>query len=392
MGEGNEKGPKKYPPPPPPAPRRVLDTLDQQLTFFSSHHAMQRTFHFQNGGYRTLGNMTARSRHDVGELESQFILRLPKVQAASLRHTIQNGTLKERLSIELQADYRHATVRFDGAVLAGKVLDLPCIIESHKTVDRKSFYKTADVCRMLVCQDEDEADEGQKEEDSIFQKKESKKFMWNHGITPPLKNVRKRRFRKTAKKKVTESPEIEKEVKRLLRTDLSADSVTFEVIQDEEKPEDGQDLIVSDGEQGVPSPLTMMRETETKTTQDGSSEEEDRNELLAILQEASSDEEEDEGGTQEEKDEEDFDIDIEAYENVDNQKASINLNEVKDVALKDRFESARQRLDTIRVAKAEQEMRVNEAANPFLKQRFEKILEELKNQERKQELLLSECQ
>jgi TATA-binding protein-associated factor Taf7 len=34
------------------------------------------------------------------------------------------------------------------------------------------------------------------------ERKVDKKFIWPHGITPPLKNVRKRRFRKTLKKKV----------------------------------------------------------------------------------------------------------------------------------------------------------------------------------------------
>jgi transcription initiation factor TFIID subunit 7 len=32
--------------------------------------------------------------------------------------------------------------------------------------------------------------------------KVDKKYLYPHGITPPLKNVRKRRFRKTLKKKV----------------------------------------------------------------------------------------------------------------------------------------------------------------------------------------------
>jgi len=45
-------------------------------------------------------------------------------------------------------------------------------------------------------------------------------------VTPPLKNVRKRRFRKTARKnKLLESPEVEKEVKRLIREDLAAINV-----------------------------------------------------------------------------------------------------------------------------------------------------------------------
>ena len=49
-----------------------------------------------------------------------------------------------------------------------------------------------------------------------------------------MKNCRKRRFRKTLKKKYVEAPEIEKEVKRLLRVDYEAVSVKWEVITEEE--------------------------------------------------------------------------------------------------------------------------------------------------------------
>ena len=61
-----------------------------------------------------------------------------------------------------------------------------------------------------------------------------KKYLYPHGIAAPLKNCRKRRFRKTLKKKYVEAPEIEKEVKRLLRVDYEAVSVKWEVITEEE--------------------------------------------------------------------------------------------------------------------------------------------------------------
>jgi len=51
-----------------------------------------------------------------------------------------------------------------------------------------------------------------------------------------LKNVRKRRFRKTLKKKYVDAPEIEKEVKRLFRVDNEAVSVRWEVVTDEDDP------------------------------------------------------------------------------------------------------------------------------------------------------------
>jgi len=91
----------------------------------------------------------------------------------------------------------------------------------------------------MICKEED--DQTTTDEESPAKKKKDpnkvdKKFLWPHGITPPLKNVRKRRFRKTLKKKYAEAPEIEKEVKRLLRNDNDAVHVKFEIInEDEEK-------------------------------------------------------------------------------------------------------------------------------------------------------------
>lgn len=316
--------------------------------------------------------MSSKLKSDGSELERQFILRVPQVYASALHHAIQNGSLKDRLSIEFQADYRHATVRFDGAALSAKLVDLPCVIESHKTVDNKSFYKTADICQMLVCTEDD----GTKDDEDISPKKESKKYVWNHGITGPLKNVRKRRFRKTAKKKIVESPEIEKEVKRLLRTDLSASNVSFEVLQDEEKPDES---IVSDADllnTSMPSPLPEPQPDE----QDGGSDDEDRNELFAILQEASSDEQED-GDTQEDDDNE-VNVDVEMEEDTTSQ-----LTENKRQS-KAQLESLREKLKETRAARAEQETRVREASNLFLKQRFEKVLDDIKSQEAKQELEL----
>lgn len=52
------------------------------------------------------------------------------------------------LSLLFVADGRHGIVRVDRVPLACKLVDLPCMIESLKTVDKKTFYKTADVCQV----------------------------------------------------------------------------------------------------------------------------------------------------------------------------------------------------------------------------------------------------
>ncbi|XP_015268979.1 PREDICTED: transcription initiation factor TFIID subunit 7 [Gekko japonicus] len=189
----------------------------------------------------------SKNKDDVPcELESQSILRLPPEYASTVRRAVQSGSvaLKNQLTIELHADGRHGILHVDCVLLAAKLVDLPCIIESLKTIDKKTFYKTADVCQMLVCTVDGELypplEEPAASTDPRANKKKDKdreKFIWNHGITLPLKNVRKRRFRKTAKKKYIESPDVEKEVKCLLSMDAEAVSVRWEIIAEDETKE-----------------------------------------------------------------------------------------------------------------------------------------------------------
>ena len=91
--------------------------------------------------------------------------------------------------------------------------------------------------QMLVCP---VGDEESPDESEIFKKKDKdKRHQSNHGITPPLKNVRKRRFRKVLRKKYQEQPDIEKEVKRLFRMDNEAISVEWEVVVDDDDSSKG---------------------------------------------------------------------------------------------------------------------------------------------------------
>ena len=54
-------------------------------------------------------------------------------------------------------------------------------------------------------------------------------FIWPHGLTPPLRHVRKRRFRKRASKRKIES--VEEEVERLLGQDELASEMKYEVLE-----------------------------------------------------------------------------------------------------------------------------------------------------------------
>lgn len=188
-----------------------------------------------------------RGGSDEHELETQVVLRLPVEPAQVLRETLREGgpNLKERLTVKLEHDLRYGEVRLDHWLMYAKLVDLPTITESLKTIDGKNFYKAADVGQMLLCKYEPDAPTTDDESPAKNKKKDpnkvDKKYLWPHGITPPCKNVRKRRFRKTLKKKCVEAPEIEKEVKRLLRADNEAVQVKWDIVLEEEAEEDEEE-------------------------------------------------------------------------------------------------------------------------------------------------------
>lgn len=192
----------------------------------------------------------AKKKDDAAfDVEQQFILRLPPGPAMALRNDVQSGAmnLKEKLSIELASDARRGKVTYGGHLFNAKLVDLPCIMESLKTTDRKNFFKTADISQMLVCLEDDY--ESPDEQSDKKKRDKDRRFQWNHGICPPLKNVRKRRFRKTLQKKYQDQPDIENEVRRLFRADNEAIDVKWEIVyeQDEDTKQD-------DSEASMPLP------------------------------------------------------------------------------------------------------------------------------------------
>jgi len=178
------------------------------------------------------------------ELENHFVLRLPQQPAQALRSALLTGAnnLKGRLFIQLEPDtptssqyLRRGHVQFDEWNFTCTLMDLPTMVESHKTIDKKTFYKVGDISQLLICKEGNGEFNDEEEESSQVKKlkdpnKVDKKYVYPHGIAPPLKNCKKRRFRKTLKQKYVEAPQTEKEVKRLLRVDNEAVSVSWELI------------------------------------------------------------------------------------------------------------------------------------------------------------------
>lgn len=289
------------------------------------------------------------------ELENQFIIRMPEPFASNLQEALDNGGLKDRLQIEFKEDARSAKVLFDGVTFTAKLQDLPCMIESWKTFDKKSLWKTGDICQMLVCRDPEEPSYSSDEEDNTtfdyFKKRlhEAKKYQYPHGLTPPLKNVRKRRFRKTAKQKYVDAPEIEKEVKRLLRADVCAVDVTFDVINDEQEKVKQEELNEEiDVDVGGPSIEQFDEYSNMSSALGSDNDTRDAGQDGGILPDISSSEDEGDGGLE--------------------------------MMLQQRAE-VQQKLREVQSKIHEQETRVENAANPFLKERFQTVLNDLRAEE-----------
>lgn len=164
---------------------------------------------------------------------------------------LKSKRFKKYLTINLlpeppNINFRRAEVKIGNKTLQGRLFNLPCITDSSKTCDKRTLFKLADVSQILVCQEEefgsDEDEENKdpnnldlvisnnhvdckKRENGTSKKvKKDKKYSWPHGLAPPMKNVRKQRFRKSLR--CVEDPEsfeqIEKEVMLLLKTDNHA--------------------------------------------------------------------------------------------------------------------------------------------------------------------------
>ncbi|CAL8305868.1 unnamed protein product [Arctogadus glacialis] len=337
-----------------------------------------------------VGKVGSKSKEDAPhELESQFVLRLPSEYASTVRRIAQSSSMniKDRLTVELHPDGRHGIVRVDRVPLACKLVDLPCILESLKTVDKKTFYKTADVCQMLVCTLDGDLypplEEPTGTTDPKTKKKDKdkdKKFVCNHGITLPLKNTRKRRFRKTAKKKYIESPDVEKEVKRLLSTDAEAVSVRWELIAEDETKEPDQHCSLANLDS---SPGTSVHKGHGSTAQ--------QDELRKIFNDisSSSEEEEDEGERDEDLNIMDTEDDLvrqlqDKLDESDSAQHEADRNNQIVMEYQVQINSVKSKLQETRARKKQQEELIMKVENQALKNRFQACLNEIVQQEERE--------
>ncbi|KAK5058966.1 hypothetical protein LTR84_011230 [Exophiala bonariae] len=111
---------------------------------------------------------------------------------------------------------------------ATTLVDLPCIIEGMKSWDKKGWMKSTDICQMLLvlgrCASDDEARNYPLPPDV-----DPQTYQYAHGLTAPMKWVRKRRFARTKRAKVDDIEAVERRVAALLEADKAAVATRFQL-------------------------------------------------------------------------------------------------------------------------------------------------------------------
>ncbi|KAJ5703176.1 hypothetical protein N7488_010724 [Penicillium malachiteum] len=155
-------------------------------------------------------------------IEEQFILRMePGEDCEYLRQAINERRFdKSEFSFKpLNREGRRAILKIRDKMYAASLVDLPCIIEGMKSWDRRGWYKAADICQMLlvlgpVTSDQEALDYPLPSE---IEHPDDKSLHYPHGLAPPLKWVRKRRFRDRVSSRTIE--QVEKAVEELIAQD-----------------------------------------------------------------------------------------------------------------------------------------------------------------------------
>jgi transcription initiation factor TFIID subunit 7 len=177
-------------------------------------------------------------------IESQFVLRMqPGRDCDLLRKAIEDKTIGKSQSQGgpgvhfrfLDREGRKTLVTIQGRMYAATMVELPCVIESLKSWNKKDWVKTADICQMLLVLGE------VKNEDEIKKyprppEVEPDSFRYPHGLTPPMYRVRKRRFR--PRKSYLDVERIETNTEKLLEDDQKAEESRYELINSDQESDE----------------------------------------------------------------------------------------------------------------------------------------------------------
>lgn len=219
--------------------------------------------------HRPLGvgyDSEASDREVDPHIEEEFILRMePGDDCEYLRKAIEEKRFGPRneggADIKMKfltRDGRRAVVTIRGRHYAATLVDLPCVVEGMKSWDRRGWWKSADICQMLLVIGRVPTEDAAMTI-PLPPLVDQKTFQYPHGLTPPMHYVRKRRFRKRVSNRTIEA--VEEEVERLLKADeecegpsryevLDLDRLTREASMAQSDSDGGYNMLGNAGMQG----------------------------------------------------------------------------------------------------------------------------------------------
>ncbi|OMO57860.1 TAFII55 protein, conserved region [Corchorus olitorius] len=142
-------------------------------------------------------------------MDEQFILRVPPSVAESIDRLLSENASSEDKPLDLlfSEDGRTGTFVIGNDRFPVSLVDLPCVVESYKTYDDCALVKTADIGQMIMVREPGDATPDVVE--------------YRHGLTPPMRDARKRRFRREPDL----NPELVKRVEKDLLNIMSGATV-----------------------------------------------------------------------------------------------------------------------------------------------------------------------
>uniref|UniRef100_A0A0E0C5B5 TAFII55 protein conserved region domain-containing protein n=1 Tax=Oryza meridionalis TaxID=40149 RepID=A0A0E0C5B5_9ORYZ len=122
-------------------------------------------------------------------MEQQFILRVPPSVAERIERLMNQAAGASSsnpddasLDLSFSEDGRSGTFMIGNESFPASLLDLPTVMESYKTYDDSVLIKTADIGQMIMVREEDDP--------------APEVVEYTHGLTPPMRDARRRRFRR----------------------------------------------------------------------------------------------------------------------------------------------------------------------------------------------------
>ncbi|KAJ0242390.1 Transcription initiation factor TFIID subunit 7 [Hirschfeldia incana] len=143
-------------------------------------------------------------------MEEQFILRVPPSVSERIDRLLsEEASTSDEIPLDLcfSEDGRSGTFMIGNEEFPASLLDLPAVVESFKTYDDCALVKTADIGQMIMVREQGDPAPNTVE--------------YRHGLTPPMKDARKRRFRREPDL----NPELVQRVERDLLNILSGRTI-----------------------------------------------------------------------------------------------------------------------------------------------------------------------